>query len=140
MLQPLHREPTPEADRMGREAEGHLRIELVRAMNAGLIRGVAFPDAVVLSMCGFLYGIELKATERFTPPPFEGQGPPVAQVGYYRTLEPFMATLVVVREPSGGEFRQWLHVLDAGARFDTRGTNKTPRRVYPIENYVAVRL
>jgi hypothetical protein len=132
---PLNPDPTPEADAMGRKGESELRLELARAKKNGEIEGVCFPDAVVLSVQHYPYGVELKTQDRFTAPPFDGHGLAVSQANYYMTLYPYVWTLLVVREPDGTEFRQWLHVLERGRKFDTVGKQKTPRRVYPLENF-----
>lgn len=112
---------------------------LCRARDEGRISDFLQPDALAIGHDGKPFLIEFKGQDRFEAPPFAGHGLPVTQARRYEQvrLASGVRTLIVVRE-TGGTMRQWLDVLEDGEHFDTAGTVKTPRRVYPVSSYVPV--
>jgi len=136
-MRPSSPEPTPEADARGGRIEKHLFRLLCKRLERGDIEAFCQPDAIVVKKDG-IYLVETKCQEHFRPPPFPGHGLPLAQVRNY----------MAIHEKTGGQVRtklviwdkkriysQWIDALEEGEHFDTSGTIKHTRRIYPLESF-----
>lgn len=133
---PSNPHPDEAGHARGAHIEARLHEELARARDRGVIATFFLPDAVVLTNAGEVYFIEAKAQDHFEAPPFNGQGLPVDQARRYEQvrLATRIRTLFVVYD---GQQRMscWLDQLEGGKHFDTAGTIKTRRRIYPLTNF-----
>lgn len=136
-MPPSNPHPTAEADRRGQRGEDRLRHELTAARASGLVVRFFRPEWFVEGADGTVFIVEAKAQEIFKKPPFDGHGLPVHQAKNYIALyqRTGIRTLLRVYDPAGWRYSAWLDELEAGEHFDTRGTIKTPRRVYRIESF-----
>lgn len=132
---PSTREPSAAANIRGRNIENKLFNNLVAGVDRGSIEMFCQPDAIAIGKDGPFF-IEAKGQDRFLAPPFDGHGMPVRQVENYMKLYKTtgMPTQFLVWEDNVS-FWQWLHVLESGESFDTAGTVKTPRRIYPLSAF-----
>lgn len=133
---PLRPEPVRDDELRGQAAERALRRTLRRRVEEGRLHAVVFPDAVVVPFLGARpFCVDLKSQERFVAPPFDGHGLPVLQADEYDALRiaTGIDTLLVIWEPNGGS--QWHARLSDcvnGEAFETAGSHKYPRRIFPI--------
>lgn len=128
----------PEMEELGRRGEDRRRRELHHLLTTGEVKFYCRPEWIVATTSGLLYFDEVKTQSRFEKPPYDGHGLPVLQVERYIALHdmtgfPTLLTIYDADEPV--MFRQWVHVLQDGDHFDTAGTRRSPRRVYPLTSY-----
>jgi len=136
-MKPAEPHPRPEAHLRGRHIEDRLLARLKEAQTNGTVYQFLLPDSVVINRDGQLFFVEAKAQSRFEAPPFDGHGLPVAQANRYAFI--FAAykirTQLIVWDDETCWW-QWMDVLEAGRHFETAGTIKTPRRIYPISSFI----
>lgn len=92
-------------------------------------------DWMVLHPAGHYLLVEVKEQERFLAPPFDGHGLPPWQIETRLAFQYMtgVRAMLMVREPSGRAFWQWLDVLAGGKHYDTNGAS--PRRIFPLEMF-----
>jgi hypothetical protein len=128
--------PSPGGHQRGWRGEARLQRDLRRAQDANLISAFLQPEAVVVPVAGYPFMVEAKDQEHFEAPPFDGHGLPVWQAMRYEQvrLATRMRTVLTVYE-GDVRYKAWLDELEAGDHFDTAGTVKWPRRVYPLTGF-----
>lgn len=140
-MQPRNPKPTVEEIQRGVERE---QIYFVRQLEIAVeerrIAAYAKPDAVVATHTGDVYMVEFKYQEMFEAPPFDGHGLPVKQANRYERIRSTsdLRTLLWVNDPRARtDYMAWLDTLEGGLKFTTKGSVKTPRRVYPLDRFKA---
>jgi hypothetical protein len=138
-VKPLRPHPTDAGNLRGRNIEHRLLSRLQASKEAGRIGMYLQADAVVLDADGDVFFVEAKGQSAFTAPPFDGHGLPVAQALRYKLIHAAkgIRTKLIVWDDDA-VWWQWLDVLEDGEHFDTKGTIKTPRRIYPLTNFFRV--
>lgn len=144
-MKPSHPDPTPEDNEKGVQMERKLYGSLYQAITSRKIAAFGKPDAMVITNDGRFFLVEYKFQERFEPGncggvkvDFYGHGLPKSQAEKYMRIyrDHKVRTLLYVVEPSGWIFKGWLDGLESkGVYFDTPGTVKTVRRIYPLFNF-----
>lgn len=133
---PSNPHPDQNGHERGRFIEGVLRAELDEARERGEILLYLQPDALVLDARGQAFLVEAKGQDCFRSPPFDGHGLPIAQLDRYEWWRAETGQPCLFKVYDRAErYDQWLHVLEAGDHFDTAGTVKTPRRIYPLSSF-----
>lgn len=135
-MKPREPHPRPEADQRGRHIEDRLLARLRQAQDSGTVYQFMQPDAVVVNRDGQLFFVEAKGQSLFTAPPFDGHGLPRDQALRYKFVHTAygIRTQLIVWDDTACWW-QWLDVLEEGEHFDTAGTIKTVRRIYPLTNF-----
>lgn len=135
-MEPLEPHPRPEADKRGRHIEDRLLQRLRDAKNAGRIYQYMQPDAIVQGRDGQLFFIESKGQSAFTAPPFDGHGLPRDQALRYMFVYKAhgIRTQLIVWDDET-VWWQWIDTLEEGEHYDTAGTIKTVRRIYPLTSF-----
>jgi len=131
------RAPNGQEHARGRKIEQRLYDLLVGARDAGSIYTFLQPDALALNPDGKLFLIEAKGQSLFVAPPFDGHGLPLDQLHRYRMIHAAtgITTLLIVWDDEH-VWRQWIHKLEDGPHFDTKGTSTGKRRIYPVTSFV----
>lgn len=113
-----------------------MQSELSEAERQGRVSAYLQPDALVLPCLGRPFLCEAKSQEAFQSPPFDGHGLPVWQATRYEQvrLATRLRTLLVVYDDHV-RYSAWLDELEQGDHFDTAGTVKWPRRIYPLASF-----
>ncbi len=95
-------------------------------------------DAVALSKSGYIVLEVKKKSEPFKPPPFYGHGLDIRQVRARLKFQEKtgMRCGLLIFEPNGILYKQWVDVLNKGKYFDT----KKGIRIYPLESFEKVRV
>lgn len=142
-MKPLRPNPTPEAYKKGTVMERDLYGSLASAQHSGRIAAFGAADAWIIFGGEFAL-IEWKAQERFEAGwcggvrvTFDGHGLERTQAErYMRIYDTFgIKTLLYIKEESGVVFKQWIHILEQAGYFDTPGTIKKVRRIYPLSAF-----
>lgn len=135
-MSPSSPHPDELGHRRGRNIEDKLLADLEAARQAGHLRAFGQSDAWALTWTGDLYLIECKGQDSYKAPPFDGHGLPVAQAERYALVheQAGIRTWFVVHDEFG-RCDAWLDALERGPHFNTAGTVKTPRRIYPLANF-----
>jgi len=133
---PSRPHPNEAGHERGRHIERRLFDSLAQAQHNGRITAFLQPDALVIPNAGPPFLVEVKGQAAFEPPPFRGHGLPVSQAIRYEQvrLSTRLRTLLIVYDDDG-RHHAWLDTLEHGQHFDTRGTIKTPRRIYPLTGF-----
>jgi len=128
--------PSPAAHQRGWRGELRLQRELDQLVAEGRIQAFMQPEALVIPAADAPFLIEAKDQDRFKAPPFDGHGLPVWQVALYERARAATGLRTMFLVYDGPDcFRAWLDELERGPHFDTAGTIKRPRRIYPLTSY-----
>ncbi|MCA1781890.1 MAG: hypothetical protein LC679_06860 [Intrasporangiaceae bacterium] len=136
-MKPREPNPRPKADVRGRHIEDRLRVRLRDAKNTGRLHQYMQPDAVVSGRDGQLFFVEAKGQSAFKAPPFDGHGLPRDQaLRYMFIFELYGIRTQLIVWDDNTCWWQWIDALEQGQHFDTSGTIKTVRRIYPLSSFV----